>query len=542
MAKASHLSKLKEGAEKWNKWRSSFFSIFVSPDLRKANFNGVHLDKINFKNSKLQDVNFQRAILKNANFQNANLTGANFQNANLTGANFQNANLSFVNFSMSTLDRANLRSCDLWKANFSKASLQKSNLKGTRLHKTNFNEANIKTIIIEKEKLEKITIPLINEVEKKIEAKQEFNLSKTDIKSLNERLFDAAKEGNIKDIKKLIKQGADVNYEYIKEYNIDFLPQTKFYYTPLTIAVKERHIETVQLLIEHGADLNYIDPLDKFSPLLLSMYHSENEPNPEIAKLLISNNANPNHESRGGANMINLTTKYPEIRKLIEDSKKNYTGAEKNIKKKEDNYERIKYDLQNSQGGLDVCKIFQKYKPTEIEFFCKNYPIKNIDIGMDASLTSSVKRFEEILIFAKILVQYNYQRENDPNINLPKEFPSEKMANIFLARLIPFVKTYENKEVAIILRDKIYQFAMDLMNEKKYQQATEFLKTSRPSLNGDDDYWIAACFFNIAQRSKKRNDINIAMMHIDDILKGRNKVPEKVMDTVQRMHQILMTL
>ena len=64
--------------------------------------------------------------------------------------------------------------------------------------------------------------------------------------SLGDKLVGAAANGDISEIKKLIKQGADINY---KCHSLDAS-------TPLIWAIRQRQLKVVEFLIESGADLN----------------------------------------------------------------------------------------------------------------------------------------------------------------------------------------------------------------------------------------------------------------------------------------------
>jgi ankyrin repeat protein len=63
-------------------------------------------------------------------------------------------------------------------------------------------------------------------------------------KSKNEKLLRASIIGDVKKVKKLLKEGADVN------------AKDEFGWTPLHGAAILGHIEVVKLLLEHGADPN----------------------------------------------------------------------------------------------------------------------------------------------------------------------------------------------------------------------------------------------------------------------------------------------
>jgi hypothetical protein len=76
MANPEHLAVLKQGVERWNKWREAHPD--VEPDLSR---------------SGLEKVNLGEANLRGANLSKANLHGSDLSWANLTGANLSQTNL-----------------------------------------------------------------------------------------------------------------------------------------------------------------------------------------------------------------------------------------------------------------------------------------------------------------------------------------------------------------------------------------------------------------------------------------------------------------
>ncbi len=126
MADSNHVSKIKEGAAAWNRWREE--EPDVLPDLGWANLNGLDLDGVvfaksvlklafckgcsfvgaDFSGASMRGVNLEGCDLRGAVFRGANLEGAHMLGADLTGADFMGANLKLANF-----DGAILRDADL---------------------------------------------------------------------------------------------------------------------------------------------------------------------------------------------------------------------------------------------------------------------------------------------------------------------------------------------------------------------------------------------------------------------------------------------
>ena len=78
--------------------------------------------------------------------------------------------------------------------------------------------------------------------------------------SLDARLKTAAKKGQIKDVERLLAEGADINSMYKPRNGMAEPP-------PIWVAAEQGHVEVVNFLIDHGADINLEDHLRGFTPL-----------------------------------------------------------------------------------------------------------------------------------------------------------------------------------------------------------------------------------------------------------------------------------
>jgi hypothetical protein len=104
MANPEHITKLKEGVEAWNHWRSS---QKTKPDLSGLDFSGnvdtdlrgIDLSGINFIDSNLSKAIFLGKDLSRANLRGADLCDINFERANLSGTSLREANLQGVDLS-----------------------------------------------------------------------------------------------------------------------------------------------------------------------------------------------------------------------------------------------------------------------------------------------------------------------------------------------------------------------------------------------------------------------------------------------------------
>ena len=156
---------------------------------------------------------------------------------------------------------------------------------------------------------------------------------------INEALINAAKNGNLKEVKALIKKGADVN-----AINED-------YDNPLDIAIFMENVAIVKLLIDNGVDVNigYYEgqtPLmyasrkglldiaklligagaqieidvEDFSGYTALIWASETG-HTDIVKLLIANGADVNYKSSEGRTALNTSLDFDnkEMIKLLKD-------------------------------------------------------------------------------------------------------------------------------------------------------------------------------------------------------------------------------
>jgi hypothetical protein len=112
-----------------------------------------------------------------------------------------------------------------------------------------------------------------------------FQSNRSPLRKMISLFYEALKDGDLKKVKFLLENGADINV-------IDDL-QCGNIGIPLTIAIGFGHVEIVKFLIENGADVNKLDcygwtPLCAFSK-------SRKFKNLRMARLLIDHGAGVNH-------------------------------------------------------------------------------------------------------------------------------------------------------------------------------------------------------------------------------------------------------
>lgn len=132
MADEEQLQILKQGAERWHRWREN--NPAVEPDLRMADLQGADLKGFNLSGADLYGADLREANLREANLGwtdagwNPPMNGAHLSSADLRGADLSGARLLSADLSVSLLDGANLSEAMLGSANLMGASLSEANL------------------------------------------------------------------------------------------------------------------------------------------------------------------------------------------------------------------------------------------------------------------------------------------------------------------------------------------------------------------------------------------------------------------------------
>ena len=106
--------------------------------------------------------------------------------------------------------------------------------------------------------------------------------------SRNQQLLQAAKIGDIKRTKNLIKHGADVD------------AKGRYGWTALYLATKYNHVKTVQLLLDNGADVNARNNNGS-----TALQRAVDNKHVEIVQLLLSKGADVNAKDNSGRIILN---------------------------------------------------------------------------------------------------------------------------------------------------------------------------------------------------------------------------------------------
>jgi len=175
---------------------------------------------------------------------------------------------------------------------------------------------------------------------------------------LNSGIIDAIENGDIELVKKLIKDGINLNKKY------------KDGYTALIMAVTENNIEIVKLLIDAGVNLDKKDE-EGFTALHHAIWN-----NIEIVKLLINAGANLNLKDRNRETPLMMSlyvNRDPngnniELIRLLLDS-----GADINIKNEDNNHFFV---MLNDRDRNEIIRLYpEKYEEYKMKKNAEKYNI-----------------------------------------------------------------------------------------------------------------------------------------------------------------------
>lgn len=156
MADSGHVSKVKEGAAAWNRWREE--EPDAVPDLGWANLNGLRLDGAVFAKSALKLAFCKGCSMVGADFSDANMRGVNLEGCDLRGAVFRGANLEGAHMLGADLTGADFTGANLKLANFDGAILRDADLTGARKLRASqlFSLKNLENLRVSDDILEKV--------------------------------------------------------------------------------------------------------------------------------------------------------------------------------------------------------------------------------------------------------------------------------------------------------------------------------------------------------------------------------------------------
>ncbi len=183
---------------------------------------------------------------------------------------------------------------------------------------------------------------------------------------LNDKLIDAVKNGDIKNVRELIENGADVNAKdknrwtalfwaacsgkfdistFLIEKGADVDAKNNDGGTALHWAALNEHIDIAKFLIENGADVDAKDK-NRWTALHWAAFYGH----VEVTKVLIENGANVDAKDKNNETAVEIAIKFGhhQIAELIENSKKicsNNVDPEKETKIESKNIDILSMDM-----------------------------------------------------------------------------------------------------------------------------------------------------------------------------------------------------
>lgn len=248
--------------------------------------------------------------------------------------------------------------------------------------------------------------------------------ARTVLSEIDKQLFTAVRQGDNKEVQRLLENGANVNAVEHGEFKATL--------TPLHIAVKENNLECVRLLIEHGANVNVKDSrVGGFYPLRTAVYRSI-----EMMRLLLDNGADVDKAkalvSAAGAGKTEivemLLSEYGANPNVIDIF---HTALTEALGRHPDNHEMIKMLLDygadpnltvKGRYGVSSTPLIQSFCGMQAHDGCiaKNVQLL-LDAGANVNVATTVKGVAGMTPLMWLMHRPNGGHcDNDPNLNIAR--------------------------------------------------------------------------------------------------------------------------
>lgn len=185
----------------------------------------------------------------------------------------------------------------------------------------------------------------------------------------------------------------------------------------------------------------------------------------------------------------------------------------------------------------DLGRFLKAYSEQELMSFIEEFPFSKLKLDY-ASVESdfrNCRRMELILHFASILLRWrDYTSDPRWQGRLPEGLNASSLYARLSSLLFPFIESQKETDIAMVLRTKLYDFAIDLIREDKNREAMICLEISRPSPRDDHDFWLCACYHNIGKLEKDMDVITRGVKLAEEVMRSESKTPAAVL---QKMRQ-----
>lgn len=185
----------------------------------------------------------------------------------------------------------------------------------------------------------------------------------------------------------------------------------------------------------------------------------------------------------------------------------------------------------------DLGGFLKKHSEEEIMSFIDTFPFGELKLDY-ASLQKDFRnsrRFEMVLYLASILLKWSDYR-SDPRWQglLPPTLNASAVYQRLRSGLATFLETQKGRDIAMVLRTRLYDFAMDLICLDKNRDALLCLEVSRPSPREDHDFWLCACCHNIGKLEKDPAVIRRGVEIAEELTSGKAKTPSNVLQKLRQ--------
>jgi uncharacterized protein len=122
---------------------------------------------------------------------------------------------------------------------------------------------------------------------------------------LNDRLCDATWDGDVEQVKVLLRLGADPNYHEDSGYS------------PLLLAIEQGHVELAEILLANGADVNLRGAQGTWTPLIQAVETASvvatelnRRPDNRVIEMLLAHGADVHARSSHGGTALDSAREY----------------------------------------------------------------------------------------------------------------------------------------------------------------------------------------------------------------------------------------
>jgi len=187
--------------------------------------------------------------------------------------------------------------------------------------------------------------------------------------------------------------------------------------------------------------------------------------------------------------------------------------------------------------AAELGNFLKRHSEEELISFIEGFPFSELkpDWAAVEKDFRNCSRMENILLLASMLVNWKeYRADHRWQGLLPDALDTPGLYNRLSSKLFPFLEGQMGCDIAMVLRARLYDFAMILIQEDRNREAMICLEVSRPSPKEDHDFWLCACYHNIGKLEKDPEVIRRGVILAQEMMSGESKVPNGV---IQKMKQ-----